>query len=81
MSQYGNKYEWKEVKREAIEMWRQEWGEDPHGPLYGRGDTLEERWNSLSQEDRDYYISYIRDEFGWGKISTREYAGRAYGWR
>lgn len=43
--------------QEAMEGWRQEWGEDPEGPLYGRGDTLEDRWNSLSDRDRNYYRS------------------------
>jgi len=80
-SQYGNKHEWKEVKREAVEMWRQEWGEDLNGPLYGKGNTLQERWLSLSQADRDYYISCVRDEWGWGKVSGREYAYTSIGWR
>lgn len=50
------------IEREAMDFWRQEWGEIPDGPLYGKGDTLEERWESLSDYDRNYYISYVESE-------------------
>lgn len=46
-----------ELEKAAMDLWRREWGEDPSGPLYGTGDTLEERWRSLSNDDRRYYTS------------------------
>lgn len=50
------------VEDKAIDFWRQEWGEEPNGPLYGKGETLKDRWESLSKYNKDYYRSYVRSE-------------------
>lgn len=54
-----------QLETKAREMWREEWGEIPDGPLYGTGETLEDRWESLSEHDRDYYRGCVRDDLGW----------------